>query len=239
MDTSFGGSTVVVTGATGNLGRAVASAFEQRGANVVLVGHRRQALVAAYGGESAARLFASADLLDARQVDAAMRAAIERFGRIDVLCNIAGGFRAGAAVHDSSDGEWDFLFAVNVRTVLNAVRAAVPAMIAGGRGCIVNVGAHAALKGVARMGPYCAAKSAVLRVTEAMAAELRAQRITVNCVLPTILDTPENRAAMPNADPSGWVAPEDCAKVFVFLASEYGRPINGAAIPVSGSRAEQ
>jgi len=239
MDSSFRGSTVIVTGATGNLGRAVAQAFEQRGANLVLIGHRREALDSAFGGESAARLFAPADLLDARQVDAAIRAADDRFGRIDVLCNIAGGFRAGAAVHESSDSGWDFLFAVNVRTMLNAVRAAVPAMIARRRGSIVNVGAHAALKGVAGMAPYCAAKSAVLRVTEAMAAELRAHRITVNCVLPTILDTPENRAAMPDADPSAWVAPEDCAKVFVFLASEYGRPINGAAVPVSGSRAEQ
>jgi NAD(P)-dependent dehydrogenase (short-subunit alcohol dehydrogenase family) len=168
-----------------------------------------------------------------------MRSAVERFGRIDALCNIAGGFRAGANVHESSDEEWDFLFGINVRTMLNAVRATVPHMIAAGRGAIVTVGAHAALEGVAGMGPYCAAKSAVLRVTEAMAAELRAHRITVNCILPTILDTPENRAAMPDADPSGWVAPEDCAKVFVFLASAYGRPINGAAIPVSGSRAEQ
>ena len=239
MSASLRGSTVVVTGAAGNLGRAVAQAFEQRGANLVLIGHRREALASAFGGESAARLFAPADLLDARQVDAAIGAARDRFGRIDVLCNIAGGFRAGAAVHESSDSGWDFLFAVNVRTMLNAVRATVPAMIARGRGSIVNVGAHAALKGVAGMGPYCAAKSAVLRVTEAMAAELRSHRITVNCVLPTILDTPENRAAMPDADPSAWVAPEDCAKVFVFLASEYGRPINGAAVPVSGTRAEQ
>lgn len=239
MDRAHEGSTVVVTGAAGNLGRAVARAFEQRGANVALIGHRREALVAAFGGESDARLFAVADLLDPRQVDAATHAVLERFGRIDALCNIAGGFRAGAAVHESRDAEWDYLFAVNVRTLLNAVRSAVPAMIAGGRGSVVNVGAHAALKGVAGMGAYCAAKSAVLRVTEAMAAELSAHRITVNCVLPTILDTPENRAAMPDADPSGWVAPEDCAKVFVFLASEYGRPINGAAIPVSGSRGEQ
>ncbi|HET9762253.1 MAG TPA: SDR family NAD(P)-dependent oxidoreductase [Casimicrobiaceae bacterium] len=239
MHPSFGGSTVVVTGAAGNLGRAVARAFEERGANIVLVGHRREALVAAFKEEAGARLFAVADLLDGKQVDAAIRAALGRFGRIDVLCNIAGGFRAGPPVHESSDGEWDFLFAVNVRTMLNAVRAAVPAMIARGRGSIVNVGAHAALKGVAGMGPYCAAKSAVLRVTEAMAAELRGHRITVNCVLPTILDTPENRAAMPDADPSAWVAPDDCAKVFVFLASEYGRPINGAAVPVSGSQAER
>ncbi len=233
------GATVVVTGATGNLGRAVARAFGERGANLVLIGHRREALASAFGTEDARRLFAPVDLLDRAQVDAAIRGAVERFQRIDVVCNIAGGFRAGASVHESADAEWDFLFDINVRSLLNAVRAAVPHMIAAGGGRIINVGAHAALEGVAGMAPYCAAKSAVLRVTESMAAELRGKRITVNCVLPTILDTPENRTAMPDTDPTRWVAPEDCAQVFVFLASEYGRSINGAAVPVSGSRAEQ
>jgi NAD(P)-dependent dehydrogenase (short-subunit alcohol dehydrogenase family) len=107
-------------------------------------------------------------------------------------------------------------------------------MVAAGGGRVVNVGAHAALKGVTGMGAYCAAKSAVIRLTEAMAAELRDKNVNVNCVLPTILDTPENRAAMPASDPSKWVAPADLAQVFVFLASQDARALHGAAIPVTG-----
>ena len=230
-----GAQTVIVTGATGNLGRAVAAAFRERGANLVLIGHRREALVSAYGSEDAGSLFAPADLLDRIQVDAAIRAALERFGRLDVLCNIAGGFRSGPPVHETADKDWDALFDVNVRTILNAVRAAVPHMIRLGGGRIINVGAYAALKGVAEIGPYCAAKSAVIRLTESMAAELRDKNINVNCVLPTTLDTPENRAAMSGADPAKWVALDDIAKVFVLLASEDARAISGAAIPISGS----
>ncbi|HXX83651.1 MAG TPA: SDR family NAD(P)-dependent oxidoreductase [Casimicrobiaceae bacterium] len=222
----------MVTGATGNLGRAVARAFGELGANLVLFGHRREALVSAFGGEGAQRMFAPADLLDQRKVDAIMRVAIERFGRIDVLCNIAGGFRMGTPVHATSDDDWNFMLDVNVRTLLNCVRAVVPLMIEAGGGKIVNVGAASAQRGVANMGAYCAAKSAVIRITESMAAELRDKNVNVNCVLPTIIDTPENRAAMPGADPARWVAPEDLAKVIVFLASPDSRAIHGAAISV-------
>src|SRR5215831_15272066 len=223
-------STALVTGATGNLGRAVARAFGERGANLVLLGHRREALVSAFGNEDARRMFASADLLDQRKVDAVVRVAIERFGRIDLLCNIAGGFRMGTPVHATSDDDWKFMFDVNVRTLLNCVRAVVPHMIDAGAGRIVNVGAASAHKGAANMAAYCAAKSAVIRITESMAAELRDKNVNVNCVLPTTIDTPENRAAMPDADPARWVAPADLAKVFLFLASEDARAMHGAAV---------
>jgi NAD(P)-dependent dehydrogenase (short-subunit alcohol dehydrogenase family) len=212
----------------------VVRAFEQHGANTVLIGSRRESLASAFGNENARRAFAPADLLDQAQVDSAVRTGIERFGRIDVLCNLAGGFRMGTPVHETKDEDWDFILGINVRTLINAVRAVVPHMIAAGRGKIVNVGAYAALKGVAQMGAYCASKSAVVRITEAMAAELREKNINVNCVLPTVIDTPENRAAMPKADPARWVAPADLANVLVFLASEGARAIHGAAIPVSG-----
>ena len=190
--------------------------------------------MSAFGNEDAQRMFAPADLLDQRKVDAVVRVAIERFGRIDVLCNIAGGFRMGTPVHATSDDDWNFMFDVNVRTLLNCVRAVVPHMIEAGGGKIVNVGAFAAQKGAAQMGAYVAAKSAVIRLTETMAAELRDRNINVNCVLPTIIDTPENRAAMPKADPSRWVAPADLANVIVFLASDEARAIHGAALPVTG-----
>jgi NAD(P)-dependent dehydrogenase (short-subunit alcohol dehydrogenase family) len=137
-------------------------------------------------------------------------------------------------VHETSDKDWNFLLDLNARTVLHTARAVVPHMIAAGGGKIVNVGAYAAQKGAAQMGAYIASKSAVIRLTETMAAELRDKNINVNCVLPTIIDTPENRAAMPKADPRRWVAPEDLASVIVFLASDAARAIHGAALPVTG-----
>jgi NAD(P)-dependent dehydrogenase (short-subunit alcohol dehydrogenase family) len=231
---TFEDRTVVVTGAAGNLGRAVADAFAERGAKLVLVDLRSDALEKAYGGGTAQRLLVPANLLEQSAVDAAVTGAIERFGRIDVLCNIAGGFRMGEPVHATSDANWNFLFDLNARTLLHASRAVVPHMIQAGRGTIVNVGAYAAQKGVAQMGAYVAAKGAVIRLTEAMAAELREKGVNVNCVLPTIIDTPENRAAMPKADPSRWVAPRDLAQVILFLASDAARAVHGAAIPVTG-----
>ncbi len=197
--------TVFITGAAGHLAQAVAEAFAQRGANLVLTG-RRESLERAYGNENAQRLFAPADLLDQRQVEAAVATALARFGRIDVLCNIAGGFRMGDPVHATRDEDWNYLFDVNLRTMLHAVRAVVPTMLAQGGGKVVNVAAAAALKGTARAGVYAASKSGVIRLTEAMAAELRDRNINVNCVLPTIIDTPDNRAAMPQAriPRAGW-----------------------------------
>jgi NAD(P)-dependent dehydrogenase (short-subunit alcohol dehydrogenase family) len=231
---SFEHQTVMVTGAAGNLGQAVAAAFAAQGARLVLLGRQVDSLRTVFGEEGADRLYVQTDLLDARQVAAALAAAVARFGRVDVLCNLAGGFRMGETVHETSDSTWDYLQDINVRTLLNMVRAVVPHMLECGSGKIVNVGAFAAQKGVAQMGAYCAAKSSVMRLTEAMAAELREKNINVNCVLPTIIDTPENRAAMPDADPSRWVAPKDLASVIVFLASDAARAVHGTTLPVTG-----
>lgn len=231
---SFENQTVMVTGAAGNLGQAVAAAFASQGARLALIGRQIESLQAVFGDAGDNRLFLAADLLDGAQVAAALAAAVARFGRVDVLCNLAGGFRMGEAVHETADSSWDFLMDINARTVLNTARAVVPHMLAHGGGKIVNVGAYAAQKGAAHMGAYCASKSSVIRLTEAMAAELRVKNINVNCVLPTIIDTPENRAAMPQADPQRWVATKDLASVIVFLASDAARAMHGAALPVTG-----
>src|SRR2546423_1121945 len=167
---SFGNRTVIVTGAAGNLGAAVAKAFAELGANLVLVDLKRESLEKAFGSENEHRSFAPANLLEMTQATAVAQAALARFERIDVLCNIAGGFRMGETVHETSDENWNFLFDINTRTVLHAVRAVVPHMVAAGGGKIVNVGAFAAQKGVAQMGAYTASKSTVIRMTEAMAA---------------------------------------------------------------------
>ena len=185
----------MITGASGNLGRAVAQAFAQLGARLVLLDLKNND-----GEESDTRLFLETNLFDADSVEVVVKRALERFGRIDVLCNIAGGFRMGPPVHETTDAEWDFLFDINARSVVYTARAVVPHMVKAGGGRIVNVGAFAAQRGAAAMGAYVASKSAVIRLTETMAAELRDKHINVNCVLPTVIDTPENRAAMPEAD---------------------------------------
>ena len=227
--------TVLITGAAGNLGRAVAAVFAAGGERLVLLDRTDDALQAAFGiAQSPDQLLLAADLLGPRQIAPAIARATARFGPIDVLCNLAGGFAMGEAVHETSDKTWDFLFDLNARSLLNTARAVVPQMIDNGGGRIVNVGAFAAQRGAARMGAYIASKSAVVRLTEAMSAELREQGINVNCVLPTIIDTPENRAAMPEADPAKWVAANDLANVIAFLASDAARAVHGAALPVSG-----
>ena len=231
---TFGNWTILITGAAGNLGRVVAETFAAQGANVALVDRHRDLLERTFGSESERRMFVIANLLDQAQVDAAAGATAERFGRIDVLCNIAGGFRMGEMVHETSDDNWNFLFDLNARTLLHAVRAVVPRMLDAGGGKIVSVAAFAAQKGASRMGAYIASKDAVIRLTETMAAELREKNINVNCVLPTIIDTPENRKAMPKTDPARWVAPQDLANVVAFLASDAARAIHGAAVPVTG-----
>ena len=223
---SFEGKTVMITGAAGNLGRVVADVFSGSKANLALLDLKGR------GDEQG--LFIPTDLRDQKSVDAAAAKAIERFGRIDVLVNIAGGFRMGKPVHETLDEDWNFLFDVNVRTVLHTARAVVPPMLAAGGGRIINIGAFAAQRGAAQMGAYIASKSAVIRLTESMAAELRDKNINVNCVLPTVIDTPPNRSAMPKADPKRWVAPQDLAKTIAFLASDDARAIHGAALPVTG-----
>ena len=207
---------VMVTGAAGNLGRAVAKAFADLGATVAPVERK------------------DADLRDAQSVQQAVDRLLAQHGRIDVLCNVAGAFRMGPPLHETPEADWDSMFEVNAKSVLHASRAVVPAMLRQGSGKIVNVAAYAAQKGSAGMGAYVASKSAVIRITETMAAELREKNINVNCVLPTIIDTPENRAAMPKSDPRRWVATADLAAVIVFLASDAARAVHGAAIPVTG-----
>ena len=225
---------VLITGAAGTLGKAVAAAFAADNAQLVLLDVSEAALQAAYPGSDPRRLLVAADLTDDASTQQAVQQARQRFGRIDALCNIAGGFRMGPAVHETSAELWQQMLDMNAHTLLNAVRAVVPGMLEQGNGRIVNVGAGAGQKGLQQMGAYSASKSVVIRLTESMAAELRERGINVNCVLPGIIDTPPNRAAMPKADFAKWVAPADLAGVIRFLCSDAARAIHGAAIPVTG-----
>jgi NAD(P)-dependent dehydrogenase (short-subunit alcohol dehydrogenase family) len=223
---------VIVTGAFGILGRAVASAFAAKGARVAAVDLAPKApagLAESLGPE--ALVLGGVDLTNPAAARRAADATVERFGRLDALINVAGGF-AWETLADGEPATWDRLYALNVKTCANMCRAAVPDLIkAGGR--IVNVGAGGAVKAAAGMGAYAASKSGVHRLTEALAEELKGQ-VAVNAVLPSIIDTPQNRADMPKADPSKWVAPAELAAVIVFLASDEARPVTGALVPVNG-----
>jgi NAD(P)-dependent dehydrogenase (short-subunit alcohol dehydrogenase family) len=223
--------TVLITGAGGQLGGAVVAHFQQRGARLVLLDRHAEALRERLGGDV---LAVQADLLDRAQVAARVGAALDAAGRIDVLCHLAGGFHMGEPVHETPADAWERMMNLNARSLIHVAAAVVPRMIAQGAGRIVTVGAAGAQKGGADMGAYAASKSALMRLTESMSAELRDHGINVNCVLPSTLDTPPNRAAMPDADASRWVEPAALAEVIGFLASDGARAIHGALIPVLG-----
>lgn len=229
----FDKAIVAITGAAGTLGQAVAKAFSKRGANCLLIDRNADLLRTIYGEGQQDKIFAL-DLMNRDDLVAAVKKYETRFGPTDILCNLAGGFSMGSPVHATSPGELNDMFDVNTRSIFNTAHAIVPSMLARGGGRIVNVAATAGLRGGANMSAYAVSKSAVIRITESMSAELRERNINVNCVLPSIIDTPANRAAMPNEDPKRWVSPDALADVILFLSSPAARAIHGAAIPVVG-----
>ena len=230
--TNLAGKTVVITGANGGLGKTVADTARGYGAKLVLldVSFSAEQLAASGSSQNTAdiRRF-NVDLSSAK----ATRDCIDQIGAFDAVFNLAGGFTMGPTVYETTDEEWDFLFKMNVSTMHNVVRAAVPKLIAQGRGAIVNVGALGALKGAGHMGAYCASKSVVMKLTESLSEEVKHKGINVNAVLPSLIDTPRNRADMPGADFSKWLAPADLANVICFLASDAARAVHGALIPVT------
>lgn len=235
---SLTGKIAIVTGGTGGLGGAVVQALLGAGA-AVDVPHQRpgeiEQLRRRLGVADAAPLAGAAlDLTDADAVSAYYaRVAAER-GGVDILVNIAGGFGGGTPVHQTDWGLWQQQLDVNLKTAVLSCAAAVPHMIARGGGAIVNVGTRTATQPGANYAAYAAAKRAVIQLTEALAAELRDQRITANVIMPSTIDTPANRASMPKADHSRWVKPEEIAAVVRFLVGPEARIISGAQVPVYG-----
>jgi NAD(P)-dependent dehydrogenase (short-subunit alcohol dehydrogenase family) len=222
------GKVIVVTGASGALGKVVAEAALARGARVGGVDYASSQIPA-----TANRIeLGEVDLSDAAQAKKAIDAVASHFGRLDALINIAGGF-AFEAVAEGDPKTWQRMYALNVLTALNASRAALAHLADSSSARIVNVGAMGALQAGAGMGAYAASKAGVHRLTEALAAEWKG-KITVNAVLPSIIDTPANRASMPKADFGKWVTPQELANVILFLASDAASPITGALLPVSG-----
>jgi NAD(P)-dependent dehydrogenase (short-subunit alcohol dehydrogenase family) len=223
---------VVITGAAGVLGAAVARAFVSAGASVALMDRAGVSQDPLKDSAHPHVFLDGIDLTDPAEAQHAMDTAASKLGGIDVLVNIAGGFRWETIAAGSLE-TWDFLYAINLKTALCACKAALSYLPAE-NGRIVNVGAAAAAKAGTGMGAYTASKAGVAKLTEALAEELKDKGINVNAVLPTVIDTPANRADMPKADFTRWVAPEALADVIVFLSSHASRAITGASILVSG-----
>lgn len=229
----FAGKAVLITGAAGNLGAALAEAFHAAGAALILA-ERNLDRLQEIAGSWSNTLLLPVDLLDEASVQQMAAQAVAHHGRIDVLANIAGGFTMGLPLHETELKTWEFMLNLNARSVFLVCRAVIPHMLAQESGKIINVAARAGLSGGARMAPYSVSKSAVIRLTESMAAELKGHNLNVNCVLPGTIDTPQNRAEMPNADWSRWVTPDAIARVILFLAADDAAAIQGAAVPVYG-----
>ena len=210
----------LITGATGGLGSAIVPAFESAGYSVV-------SCDAAH--PHVARQF---DVTDPAAVEAAVRDILTDFGRIDVLVNLVGAWRPQDPISEITDEDWDGLFKINFKSVLVMSRAVLPHMIERGSGRIINVGAKQGERGAGGNGPYSVAKAGVLGLTEVMADETRDSGITVNAVVPSVIDTPGNRAGMPNADFDAWVPPAQIAATMVFLASDEAASITGDRIHV-------
>jgi NAD(P)-dependent dehydrogenase (short-subunit alcohol dehydrogenase family) len=222
------GKVIVVTGALGALGKVVAETALARGARVAGVDHATSQIPATGNRIE----IGGVDLSEAAAAKTAIDAVAAHFGRIDALVNIAGGF-AFETVIDGDPKTWQRMYALNVLTALNASRAAIAHLTGSGTGRIVNVGAMGALQAGSGMGAYATSKAGVHRLTEALAAEWKG-KITVNAVLPSIIDTAANRASMPGADFGKWVTPQELAEVILFLVSDAASAVTGALLPVSG-----
>jgi NAD(P)-dependent dehydrogenase (short-subunit alcohol dehydrogenase family) len=231
----FMNKVVVVTGAAGNLGQSVVLAFLEMGGTVCALDHRQGRLSEIFSTKNdRLHFFEGVDSTDRAAMIAVGEEIQAEVGLANVLVNTVGGFTMGEKVDEITSEAWQHMMDINVHSFLNASAAFVPGMVTAGRGKVVSVGAGAALKGSAKMGAYAAAKAALLRLTESMAAELKSSQIQVNCVLPGTIDTPQNRQAMPDSDFDRWVKPEQIAQAILFLTSSASDAVTGSALPVFG-----
>ena len=237
MHVEFKDKVVVVTGAAGVLGSAVSNAFLDAGARIVFVdqaGDRMEGIISEAVQDPERRLAVIANLMSAEEAEQMASEVIEQFGKLDVLVNTVGGYRAGTPLHETTTESWDFMIDLNARTVYNTCKAVIPYMLQRHTGSIVSIAARPGLAGRANMVAYSVSKSAVITMTESMAAELLEAGIRANCIIPGTIDTPDNREDQPDADFSMWVKPESLAEVILFLAHDMARDITGAALPVYG-----
>lgn len=219
---------VLITGATGGLGSAVSAAFLRAGARVAGVSRSG----GTSSGENHFHMEADLSTLDAARSAVATVAA--KWGRVDALVHLVGGFAGGTTVADTDDATFDRMFDMNLRSAFHIVRAVLPGMRAQGSGCIVAIGSRAALEPSKGAAAYSASKAALVSLVRTIALENTDRNITANVVLPGTMDTPQNRTAMPNADFTKWVPTEQVAKLLVYLISDEASAVSGAVIPIYG-----
>jgi NAD(P)-dependent dehydrogenase (short-subunit alcohol dehydrogenase family) len=238
MSERFAGQSVLVAGGTGGLGRAVSLMFLQQGAQVAVT-YRQQGEFDALkqaAGEQVIRLDGHiVDVTNESAVSQLVATMISQHGSLDVLVNTVGGYAGGVPVWETQSNVLEKMLALNLRSGFVLARAVIPGMLKRKRGAIVNVAAKAAIEHAAGAGAYAASKAAAMALLSSLAADVRGKGVRVNTILPSIIDTPANRSAMPKADFAKWPKPEDIARVVLFLCSEDARIIHGAAIPVYGS----
>lgn len=230
------GGVALISGAAGNLGRAVAAVLAAKGMRVVALDRAPEPLAdvaATLPGAGAHLALAGVDLMDAAACEAAVAQVIARYGRLDAVVHTVGGF-AYANIAQSDAALWEQMFRMNLLTTANLFGAAIARMRPAGRGSLIAIGALPAVKAPGGFAAYAASKAGVLRLVESYADELKRDGLRVNAVLPGTIDTPQNRTAMPDADRSGWVAPEQLAEAIAFLVSDAASGITGALVPVTG-----
>jgi len=225
-----GARVVLITGASGGLGTAVTRAFLDTGASVAAVSLPGPALP----GTEPRLLEISADLTVAAEATRVVEEVNRRFQRIDALVHLLGGFEGGMPVARTSDDVWTRMLDLNLNAAFYMLRAVLPFMLEAGHGRILAIGSRTAVEPAATLSAYGVSKAALVMLVRTVAAEVRRSGVTANAVLPSVIDTPRNRAADPGADFSKWVQPESIARLLVWLASDAAADVNGAVIPIYG-----
>ena len=238
MIADFSEKVVLVAGGTGGLGRSVSLAFLQHGASVAVTWRHQEEFAALTGAAKAhaTRLAGfNVDVTDPGATLDLVNQILSRWNRLDVLVNTVGGYAGGIPLWQIEPEVFERMLSLNLRASYALAKAAAPAMIAAKSGAIVNVAAKAAWDHAAGASAYAASKAAAVALMDSLAADLIGTGVRVNSVLPSIIDTPANRSAMPSSDFAKWPKPDDIAKVVLFLASDDARVIHGASIPVFGN----
>ncbi len=225
------GQVVLVTGANGGLGAYVTQAFLDAGATVV--GTSRKIRQSDFSSPGFTALAAEISSHEGAKVLADQ--VVARFGRLDVLAHTVGGFAGGQSIAETDDDTFQRMFDLNLNSVFHILRATIPALRQTGNGRIIAIGSRAALEPGAGVGAYSASKAAMVSLIRTVALENKDAGLTANVILPGTMDTPANRKSLPNADFSKWVRPSTVASLITWLASDAGKDINGAVIPVYGS----